>query len=178
MDNLSRDSTLNPWHDLQNSLPDAFTAQARGLFSENFDLLRPDGEKFGHLDISGADFEAGENRGTIESESGGYRMRAGNTETLFATHRRFSGTLNLAAGDRSYEARINYLRNSASAWHGRENVALLSSSLSGRSYRAQLNRVYADSLPVAIFLLFYAATSSKRVYLARQGRGVLQFPGR
>lgn len=176
MDNLSRDSTPNPWHDLQNSLPEAFTARSRGLFSENFDLLRPDGGKFGHLDISGAGFEAGEIRGTIEGASGGYRMWTGNTETLFATPQRFSGTLDLAAGDRRYEARINFFRNTASAQHGGHNIVLLTGNLSGRSYRAQLNKSYSDSLPVAVFLLFYVAAARKRIYLARPGRGGLQSP--
>ncbi len=117
------DPGLAPWRELARGLAGSFTARARGLLVVEFALARRDGEAIGALRTRGlanaqvARLEAGGLLAVMERDTPArYRMLTDGAETLAAGPAgRLADALKITCGDRSYEARMSFLRNSAVA---------------------------------------------------------------
>lgn len=168
------DPGLTPWGELARGLAGSFTARARGLLVVEFALARRDGEAFGALRTRGlanaqvARLEAGGLFAVIERDAPArYRMLTDGAETLAAGPAgRSADVLKITCGDRSYEARMSFLRNSAVARSpAGTQAARLRGGLAGRYYEAAFDAQDAGALPVAILLLYHTATLRRRAYL-------------
>lgn len=159
----------NSWWDLESALDGSFLVRARGLLGTGFVLSGKSGE-FGSLSLGagGAEFEADGLTATIERAGTGHRMLTGGEETLTANRRSSGGLWILAPngtpGGHSYEASLRLLRNTATARsRGGEEVVRVRGGLASRGYEAS----FADgALPVAVFLLYYAASLRRRAFRA------------
>jgi hypothetical protein len=169
MEPVPVDLTLAPWRELRERLAGYFAARAQGLLASEFVLSNRSGEEFGRLRVhgpEGAELEAGSTRAKIERTSRSrYRMLAGDAETLVAE---FAGSSSvLRCGFRTYEARLNLLRNAAVARSsGDEEAARIAGGLTNRSYEAVFDVGDEGSLPVAVFLLYHTVALRRRAFLA------------
>lgn len=163
-------TALSPWHDLQQALGGSFTARASGLLAPEFDLLGPDGQKFGQLHLRGlwaAVFRSGNYSAALECSEGLYRMVASSGEVVVAatTNGRPNGELEISCGGRTYGAWVNLLRNLAIASYPDGGRAVrLSGGLTGRSYEAVSSTEDGCTLPIGILLLWYVAANRRRAY--------------
>jgi hypothetical protein len=171
---MRHDPTLAPWRELQESLAGYFAARARGLLGSDLVLSSRSGEEFGRLRVRGsrsAELETGSMRTEIEHTARSrYRMLTGDTEILVAEPARStSGVLKIRHGSRSYEARLDLLRNTAVARSSGEQAARISGGLTNRRYEAIFDAGDDGSLPVAIFLLYHTVALRRRAFLAGAG---------
>jgi hypothetical protein len=75
--------------------------------------------------------------------------------------------LKIRCGNRTYEARLNLLRNTAVACSsGGEEAARIAGGLTNRSYEAVFDVEDEGSLPVAVFLLYHTVALRRRAFLA------------
>ena len=165
----SGDSTPSPWSWLLEALAGSFSARARGFLASEFILLNRSGEEFGQLQIHGltdAEVEAGDVRAAIEgAPPARHRMLTGDAETLVAEPLGSPDTLKIRCGSRRYEAHLNLLRNTAVARSsGGEEAARVTGGLTNRHYEAVFDAEDEDSLPVAVFLLYYTVALRSRAY--------------
>lgn len=164
------ETALSRWYDLQKALGGSFTARARGLLAPEFVFLGPDGQEFGRLRLRGprdAEFRSGDYSATLESSEGLYRMVASSGEAVVAatTNGRPNGELEISCSSRTYGARVNLLRNLATASYPDGGRAVrLSGGLTGRSYEAFSSTEDGCALPIGILLLWYVATNRRRAY--------------
>ena len=166
---VPEDPTLAPWRELGERLAGYFAARSRGLLASEFALSDRSGEGFGRLRVhglEGARLEAGGTRAEIE-RTAGYHMLTGGAETLVAEPARGSGALEVRCGSRTYEARLDLLRNTAVA-HSPANreVARIKGGLTNRSYEAAFDAGDEGALPLALFLLYHTVALRRRVFLA------------
>ncbi len=158
------------WYDLQQSLGGSFTARARSLLTAKFDLLNPEGKKFGQLRLRGlsiAEFESGDHVATLARTEGSYRMVAEGEEALTAAPEgRSLDELEISCGGLTYEARVSFFRNLAVASYqrGGGRVVRVSGGLVGRSYQVLFAPDDGCVLPVAVFLLWHTAANRRRAY--------------
>ncbi|MCA1687142.1 MAG: hypothetical protein LC714_00735 [Actinobacteria bacterium] len=169
---MRQDPTLAPWMELRERLGGYFAARTRRLLALEFVLSSRSGEEFGRLRVygpQGAEFEAGSTRAEIERTARSrYRMLTGGAQTLVAEPTRStSSVLKVSRGSRTYEARLNLLRNTAVVRSSRgERAARISGGLTNRSYEAAFDAGDEGSLPVAVFLLFHTVALRRRIFLA------------
>jgi len=167
-----RGEARTTWEDLARALGGSFAARARGVVSPELILLTEAGDPFGRLAAGEAGkthLQAGDLTAWIEPRPGSaYKMTTGAEETLAAETPDSAVALILRSGDRTYEASISLLRNSATARasDGRE-TARVSGGLTNRRYRAVFDPHDPASLPVAIFLLHRTFALRSRAYRAR-----------
>jgi hypothetical protein len=172
MRSAPEDPTLASWRELRERLAGYFAARARGLLASEFVLSGRSGEEFGRLRVHGpvsADLENGTMGVKIErSARSRYRMLTGSAQMLVAEPARgTSGVLEVRCGSRTYEARVNLLRNTAVAHSSRgEEAARIAGGLTNRSYEAVFDAGDEGSLPVAIFLLYHTVALRRRAFLA------------
>jgi hypothetical protein len=162
-----RDSS--PWSTLTKTLCGSFAARARGFLASEFILVNRSGEEFGRLRIhgpTGAELEAGDLRTAIErAPSSRHRMLTGDVETLVAERLGPPDTLEIRCGARRYEAHLSLLRNTAVARSSRgEEAARVTGGLTNRGYEAVFDAEDEDSLPTAVFLLYYTVALRSRAY--------------
>jgi hypothetical protein len=166
------DPTLAPWRELRERLAGYFAARAPGLLASEFVLSNRSGEAFGRLRVhgpGGAELETGSTNAEIERTARSrYRILVGGAETLVAEPARStSGALAVRCGPRTYEARLNLLRNTAVACSpGGEEAARIAGGLTNRSYEAVFDEGDEGSLPVAVFLLYHTVALRRRAFLA------------
>jgi hypothetical protein len=166
-----RDPSPSPWSRLLGTLAGSFSARARGFLASEFILLKGGGGEFGSLrihDPMGAELEAENLRAVIErAPRGRHRMLSGDEETLVAQPLRTADILEVRCGARRYEAHLSLLRNTAVARSsGGGEVARVTGGLTNRAYEAVFDAEDEGSLPVAIFLLYYAVALRRRAYRA------------
>ena len=162
---------LKPWWELRERLAGYFAAGAQGFLASRFALSSRSGEEFGRLLVhgpEGAELEAGSTRVRIERTARSrYRVLTGDAETLVAEFAGSSGALRLRCRSRTYEARLNLLRNTAVARSsGAEGVARITGGLTNRSYEVVFDVGDEGSLPVTVFLLYYTVALRRRAFLA------------
>jgi hypothetical protein len=163
---------LRPWRELRERLAGYLAARAQGLFASEFVLSDRSGEEFGRLQANGpedAELKWGSTRAKIERTAPShYRMLTGAAETLVADPvRNTSGALKLRCADRTYDARVELLRNTAVARSSEGGeVARIAGGLTNRSYEAVFDLGDEGSLPVAVFLLYHTAALRRRAFLA------------
>src|ERR671933_2549433 len=107
------DPRLAPWRELAERLAGYFAARSRGLLASEFALSSRSGEEFGRLRVhglGGAQLEAGGTRAEIERTTR-YRMLTGGVQTLVAEPARSAGPLKVRCGSRTYETRLDLMRN-------------------------------------------------------------------
>jgi hypothetical protein len=163
------------WDRLRRELRGSFTARVRGLLAPEFDLLNPNGQKFGRLQLRGlsaAEFRSGDYSAAFETSGKRYRMLADGEEVLVATPKgRSIDELEIFCDNQTYEARINLFRNLAIAsYPSGESAVRLSGGLTGRSYEALFATEDVCTLPVAVFLLWHVVTNRRRAYRMRSPR--------
>ena len=97
-----------------------------------------------------------------------YRILADAAETLVANPAQsISGAIEVRCGDRTYDARLDLLRNTAVARSsGGGEAARIAGGLTNRSYEAVFDLGDEGSLPVAVFLLYHTAALRRRAFLA------------
>jgi hypothetical protein len=172
MEPVPVDLTLAPWRALRERLAGYFAARAQGLFASEFVLSNRSSEEFGRLRVhgpEGAELEAGSTRAKIErTPRSRYRILAGDSETLVAKPVRSTpSVLEVRCGNRTYEVRLNLLRNTAVARSsGNKEAARIAGGLTNRSYEAVFDVGDEGSLPVAVFLLYYTVAHRRRAFLA------------
>jgi hypothetical protein len=157
------------WDSLRRQLRGSFTARARGLLAPEFDLLSPNGQKFGRLQLRGlsaAAFRSGDYSAAFETSGKRYQMVVDGKEMLVATPKgRSINELQIFCGNQTYEARVNLLRNLAVASHpSGESAVRLSGGVTGRSYEALFAAEDECALPIAVFLLWHVVTNRRRAY--------------
>ncbi len=163
---------LKPWRELGVRLAGYFAARARGFLAPEFVLSRRSGEEFGRLQVhgpGGADLEAGSTRANIErTASSRYRILTGAAETLVANAATSaSGALELRCADRTYDSRLDLLRNTAVARNsGGGEAARITGGLTNRGYEAVFDPGDEGSLPVALFLLYHTVALRRWAFLA------------
>ena len=163
---------LRPWRELRERLAGYFAARAQGLLASEFMLSSRRGEEFGRLQVhglGGAELETGSTRVKIERTApSSYRILTDAAETLVANPARSTaGALELRCGDRTYDARLNLLRNTAVARSsGGAEAARIAGGLTNRSYEAVYDPGDEGSLPVAFFLLYHTVALRRRAFLA------------
>jgi hypothetical protein len=163
---------LTPWRELQERLAGYFAARARGFLASEFVLSSRSGEEFGRLLVHGpvgAELETGSARAKIEHTARSrYRILTDGTETLVAKPARStSGALEVRCGLRTYDTRLNLLRNTAVARSpGGGEAARIAGGLTNRSYEAIFDVGDEGSLPVAVFLLYHTVALRRRGFLA------------
>ncbi len=167
---MRQDPTLAPWMELRERLAGYFAA--RGLLTPVYVLSSRTGEEFGRLRVhglGGAELETRGTRAKIERTARSrYRILTGDADTLVAeSARSTSSVLKIRCGNRTYEARLNLLRNTAVACSsGGEGAARIAGGLTNRSYEAVFDVGDEGSLAVAVFLLYYAVALRRRAFLA------------
>ena len=169
---------LRPWRELGGRLAGYFAARAKGLLASEFVLSCRSGEEFGRLRVHGqrgAVLEAGSTRAKIERTAPSrYRILTGAAETLVANAApRTSGALELRCADRTYDGRLDLLRNTAVARNsGGGEAARVAGGLTNRVYEAVFDAGDEGSLLVALFLLYHTVALRRRAFLAgaRGGR--------
>jgi hypothetical protein len=169
---MRQDSTLAPWMELRERLAGYFAARSRGLLALEYVLSSRSGEEFGRLRVhgpEGADLELGSTRAEIERTARSrYRMLTGDAQTLVAEPARSTAdALKVRFGSRTYEARLDLLRNTAVARSsGGQEAARIVGALTNRGYETDFDAADEGSLPVAVFLLYHAAALRRRAFLA------------
>ena len=169
---MRQDPTLAPWMELRERLAGYFAARSRGLLALEYVLSSQSGEEFGRLRVhgpEGAGLEIGGARAEIERTARSrYRMMIGGAQTLVAEPARSTAdVLKVRLGSRTYEARLDLLRNTAVARSsGGQEAARIVGGLTNRSYETDFDAADEGSLPVAVFLLYHAAALRRRVFLA------------
>ncbi|HZY56481.1 MAG TPA: hypothetical protein VFE09_01635 [Rubrobacteraceae bacterium] len=172
MEPVPVDFTSAPWRELREHLAGYFAAQAQGLLASEFVLSSRSGEEFGRLRVhglGGAELETRGTRAKIERTARSrYRILTGDAETLVAeSARSTSSVLKIMCANRTYEARLNLLRNTAVACSsGGEEAARIAGGLTNRSYEAVFDVGDEGSLPVAVFLLYHTVALRRRAFLA------------
>ncbi len=172
MEPVPVDFTSAPWRELREHLAGYFAAQAQGLLGSEFVLSSRSGEEFGRLRVhglGGAELETRGTRAKIERTARSRcRILTGDAETLVAeSARSTSSDLKIRCGNRTYEARLNLLRNTAVACSsGGEEAARITGGLTNRSYEAVFDVEDEGSLPVAVFLLYHTVALRRRAFLA------------
>jgi hypothetical protein len=171
MEAVPEDLMLAPWEELRERLDGYFAARARGLLASEFVLSSRSGEEFGRLRVQGpggAELAMGSTRARIErSARSRSRVLTGGAETLAAEAGGSSSALRLRRGERTYEARLDLLRNKAVARSsGDEEVARIAGGLTNRSYEVSFDAGDEGSLPVAVFLLYHTVALRRRAFLA------------
>ncbi len=172
MEPVPVDFTSAPWRELREHLAGYFAAQAQGLLGSEFVLSSRSGEEFGRLRVhglGGAELETRGTRAKIERTARSrYRILTGDAETLVAeSARSTSSVLKIMCANRTYEARLNLLRNTAVACSsGGEEAARIAGGLTNRSYEAVFDVEDEGSLPVAVFLLYHTVALRRRAFLA------------
>ena len=163
------DPTLAPWRELGERLAGYFAARSRGLLASEFVLSSRSGEEFGRLRVhgpGGAQLEVGSTRAEIERTTR-YRMLTGGVQTLVAEPARSAGPLKVRCGSRTYEIRLDLMRNTAVALApAHKEAARIDGGLTNRSYDAVFDAEDGGSLPVAVFLLYHTIALRRRVFLA------------
>ncbi len=163
---------LTPWRELRERLAGYFAARAQGFLASEFVLSSRSGEEFGRLQVhgpGGAELKTGSTRAKIERTAPSrYRILADAAETLVANPARStSGALEVRCGDRTYDARLDLLRNTAVARSsGGGEAARITGGLTNRSYEAVFDPGDEGSLPVAVFLLYHTVALRRRAFLA------------
>ncbi len=163
---------LRPWRELGGRLAGYFAARARGLLASEFVLSCRSGGEFGRLQVHGprgADLEAGSTRAKIERTARSrYRILTGAAETLVANAAPgASGALELRCAGRTYDGRLDLLRNTAVARNsGGEEAARIAGGLTNRGYEAVFDQGEEGALPVALFLLYHTVALRRRAFLA------------
>jgi hypothetical protein len=163
---------LKPWMELRQRLAGYFAARAHGLLALEFALSSLSGEEFGRLQVhgpGGAEFKTVSMRAKIERNAPfRYRILTDAAETLVANPARStSGALELKCADRTYDARLDLLRNTAVARSfGGGEAARIAGGLTNRRYEAVFDVGDEGSLPVAVFLLYHAVALRRRAFLA------------
>ena len=160
---------LKPWRNLRERLAGYLAARAQGLFGSEFVLSSRSGERFGRLQVhgpGGAELETGGARAKIERTApSSYRILTDAAETLMANST--SGALELRCGMRTYDSRLDILRNTAVArYSGGGEAARIAGGLTNRSYEAVFDPGDEGSLPVAVFLLYHTVALRRRAFLA------------
>ena len=171
MEPVPGDLMLAPWGELRERLAGYFAARAQGLLASEFVLSSRSGEEFGRLRVQGpggAELETGSTRVKIERTARSrYRVLTGDSETLVAESAGSSSALRVRCGKRTYEARLNLLRNTAVARSsGDEEAARIAGGLTNRSYEAVFDVGDEGSLPIAVFLLYHTVALRRRAFLA------------
>ncbi|MGI8910455.1 MAG: hypothetical protein ACR2JR_07870 [Rubrobacteraceae bacterium] len=157
------------WKELQARLADSFTARTSGLLAPEISLSGSEGE-FARMrlrGLAGADVVAGPPNSTIERIGDArYRMLTGGMTTLVAKPAGSSAdSLEIKAGERAYETRASFLRNTAEARsHRGEEIVRLEGNLTGRSYKVVFDPETDDALAVAVFLLYHTAAHRNRAF--------------
>ena len=157
------------WQTLADALGGSFTARARGLLNPEITLSTHNGEPFGRLMMrgtEGADLAVGVIEARIRRAGDSrYVLSSGGSEVLAAEPAGSLETLHIQHGDRSYEAGISPLRNTAVARTPENKEATrVSGGLANRRYEATFD---GASLPVAVFLLYHLVTLRGRAFQTR-----------
>jgi hypothetical protein len=171
MEPVPEDLMLAPWKDLRERLAGYFATRAKGLLSSEFVLSSRSGEEFGRLRVQGpggAELATGSMRVKIErSARSRYRVLTGGAETLVAESAGTSSVLRVRCGERTYEARLNLLRNTAVARSsGDEEAVRIAGGLANRRYEVVFDVGDEGSLPVAFFLLYHTVALRRGAFLA------------
>lgn len=163
---------LTPWRELRERLAGYFAARAQGLLVTKFALSSRSGEEFGRLQVhgpGGAELEIGGARVKIERTAPSrYRVLTGAAETLVADPAQSTPeALKVRCGDRTYDVRLDLLRNTAVARStGGGEAARIAGGLTNRSYEAVFDAGDEGSLPVAVFLLYHTIALRRTAFLA------------
>jgi hypothetical protein len=163
---------LRPWRELRELLAGYFAARAQGLLASEFVLSSRSGAGFGRLQVhgsEGAELRAGSTIAKIERTAPSrYRMLTDAAETLAANPARNTfGALELRCADRTYDARLSLLRNTAVARSPEGGEATrIAGGLTNRSYEVVFDAGDEGSLPVAVFLLYHTVALRRRAFVA------------
>ncbi len=169
---MRQDPTLAAWKELGERLAGYFAARARGLLTLEYVLSSRSGEGFGRLRVhgpEGAELEVGSTRAEIERTARSrYRMLTGGAQTLVAEPARSTAdAMKVSLGSRTYEARLDLLRNTAVARSsGGQEAARIVGGLTNRSFETDFDAADEGSLPVAFYLLYHTAALRRRAFLA------------
>jgi hypothetical protein len=157
------------WEKLARDLHGSFAARVRGVVSPEVVLLSAGDEAFGNLrpdESGGTRLEAGGLSATITpSTGGGYTVTTDGDETLTAEPTGSSTALRIESGDRTYEASISPLRNTATAHSPNgTRTAGISGNLTGRRYEATFDPKDPAAPLIAISLLQHLTNLRSRAY--------------
>lgn len=159
-----------PLQDLQTSLTGSLLAR-RTPGRSKIPFSHPSGEIVGEIAIqdSGADIVLGDLSVVLERDAHfRYRMLAAGKELLSAAPSdRGLERLSIHYGDRTYEARISPLRNTAVA-HADDGTetARVSGGLLGLKYQIDFDTEDPRGLPIAVLILYHLLTVRSRAYRA------------
>jgi hypothetical protein len=170
---MQRDSRLEPWRRLGETLEGSFAARGRGFLVPEFAILDSNGEEIGLLEINGiegAELEAGDLEARIESSAPtGYTMLARGAEILTADPLGAWSMPEIKCLDRLYQGRLSLLRNAAEAGPAGERATVrITGGFTNRNYEAVFDPGDESSLPVAFFLLYLTIALRRKAYVTRR----------